>query len=185
MANVHHPRFMAFLDEFQKLIDAALPDREILTQGTPLLAQLIAQDDWLPSEYAIASPTRYSQYLLHADPQDRFSIVSFVWGPGQQTPIHNHTVWGLIGILRGAEHSQGYAQQPDGSLLPEGDPILLTQGMVDAVSEDTGDLHRVSNALADQPSISIHIYGANIGKLPRSTFQLDGTRHQFISGYSN
>ena len=30
-------------------------------------------------------------------------MVSFVWGPGQQSPIHNHTVWGLIGVLRGAE----------------------------------------------------------------------------------
>ncbi len=185
MANVQHPRFTAFLDEFQKLIDADLPDHAILSQGTPLLAQLIAQDDWLAAKYATASPDRYSQYLLHADPQDRFSIVSFVWGPGQQTPIHNHTVWGLIGILRGAEHAQSYTQQSDGSLLPEGDPVLLTQGMIDAVSESTSDLHRVSNALADQPSISIHIYGANIGKLERSTFQHDGSRHQFISGYTN
>jgi predicted metal-dependent enzyme (double-stranded beta helix superfamily) len=31
-----------------------------------------------------------------------------VWGPGQTTPIHDHRVWGLIGMLRGSEYSQGF-----------------------------------------------------------------------------
>ncbi len=33
--------------------------------------------------------------------RERFCVVSFVWGPDQATPIHNHTVWGLVGVLRG------------------------------------------------------------------------------------
>ena len=43
-----------------------------------------------------------SQYLLYCDPEERFSVVSFVWGPGQSTPTHDPSVWGLIGVLRGA-----------------------------------------------------------------------------------
>lgn len=46
-------------------------------------------------------------------------------------------------------------------------------------------MHQVSNALSDQVSISIHIYGADIGKVERYTFALDGTAKRFISGYSN
>jgi predicted metal-dependent enzyme (double-stranded beta helix superfamily) len=185
MTNIQHPRFSAFLAGLQPLIDAGAPEPEILSKGSALLKALVAHDDWLPAEFAIPDPARYTQYLLHADPQDRFSIVSFVWGPGQKTPIHNHTVWGLIGMLRGAEYSQGFEQQPDGSLAPEGAPVRLEQGAVDAVSPDIGDLHAVSNALQDRASISIHVYGANIGKVQRAIFQTDGSTKTFISGYSN
>ncbi len=66
---------------------------------------MIRHDDWLPAAYAAPDPARYRQYLLHCDSAERFSIVSFVWGPGQLTPIHDHTVWGLVGVLRGAEIS--------------------------------------------------------------------------------
>ena len=34
-------------------------------------------------------------------------------------------------------------------------------------------------------SISIHVYGANIGAVQRSVYLEDGTRKPFISGYSN
>jgi len=185
MTNISHPRFSAFVAGLQSLIDAASAEPEILSKGSVLLKELVAHDDWLPPEFAVPDPARYTQYLLHADPQDRFSIVSFVWGPGQKTPIHNHTVWGLIGMLRGAEYSQGYEQKTDGSLAVEGAPVRLEQGAVEAVSPDIGDLHAVSNVFDDRASISIHVYGANIGKVERSIFQLDGSTKTFISGYSN
>ena len=54
-----------------------------------------------------------------------------------------------------------------------------------AVSPRIGDVHRVSNALADQASISIHVYGANIGAVQRAVYLEDGTRKPFVSGYSN
>jgi predicted metal-dependent enzyme (double-stranded beta helix superfamily) len=34
-------------------------------------------------------------------------------------------------------------------------------------------------------SISIHVYGANIGTVRRSVYAEDGTRKPFISGYAN
>jgi predicted metal-dependent enzyme (double-stranded beta helix superfamily) len=45
-------------------------------------------------------------------------VVSFVWAPGQGTPIHDHRVWGLVGVLRGAETSERFVRQGDGSLKP-------------------------------------------------------------------
>jgi predicted metal-dependent enzyme (double-stranded beta helix superfamily) len=122
---------------------------------------------------------------LHADGAERFSIVSFVWGPGQTTPIHDHTTWGLIGMLRGAEVEQHYARRTDGTLVPEGEPQRLEVGSVDAVSPQIGDLHRVSNAYSDRTSISIHVYGGNIGGVRRSVYDPDGTSKDFVSGYSN
>jgi predicted metal-dependent enzyme (double-stranded beta helix superfamily) len=100
--------------------------------------------------------------------------------------LDRHTVWGLVGVLRGAERNQAYRRELDGALVKEGPETLLRRGTVVAVSPALGDIHAVRNALDDQPSMSIHIYGGNIGAIRRSTFSpADGTAKPFISGYTN
>lgn len=163
--------------------DAPEPQRLAAVRGH--LARLVARDDWLPEELAQPHPQHYRQYLLHADPLERFSVVSFVWGPGQRTPVHDHTVWGLIGMLRGEEIAQGFAYDAAGCLVPTGPAQRLHPGDVEAVSPTLGDIHQVSNAFDDRSSISIHVYGANIGAVHRWVYGPDGTRKPFVSGYSN
>jgi predicted metal-dependent enzyme (double-stranded beta helix superfamily) len=165
---------------------ARRPDEPaLLAAATPLLQRLIAHERWLPAELAQPHSQHYRQYLLHADPLERFSVVSFVWGPSQATPVHDHTVWGLIGMLRGAEESQPYALDAEGRALPQGAPLRLVPGQVEAVSPRLGDIHRVRNAFDDRVSISIHVYGANIGAVRRSVYPPEGGRKPFVSGYSN
>jgi predicted metal-dependent enzyme (double-stranded beta helix superfamily) len=177
-------RLRDFITGFAELLEQRPEEIQLLRQGTELLQQLVARDDWLPDACALPDPHRYQQYLLHADSLRRFSVVSFVWGAGQQTPVHDHTVWGLIGMLRGAEIEQGYAWR-DGSLVEHGGARRLEPGMVAAVSPRIGDVHRVRNAFDDRVSISIHVYGANIGEVKRSVYLPDGATKEFISGYSN
>lgn len=169
---------------FSRLVGTAGSEKDILGEGSAILARLLERDVWLPDAFAQPSPERYRQYLLHCDSEERFSIVSFVWGPGQQTPIHNHTVWGLVGVLRGAEYSQAYALR-EGRLARDGAETLLERGAVETISPAAGDIHQVRNAHSDRVSISIHVYGANIGAVRRSTFAPDGTAKTFISGYSS
>lgn len=178
-------RLNQFITTLGALVAQSPEETPLLAQGADLLRQLVSHDDWLPDTLAQPHPEHYTQYLLHADAQQRFSVVSFVWGPGQATPIHDHTVWGLIGMLRGGEISQGYQLGNDGRLVPRGEPVRLAPGDVEAVSPRIGDIHRVSNAFDDRVSISIHVYGANIGAVRRSIFSEDGTRKSFVSGYSN
>ena len=178
-------RLREFVGAFGRLLDSAPDEPRILHEGGTLLGALVAQDDWLPEAFAQANPARYQQFLLHADSTERFSLVSFVWGPGQATPVHDHTVWGLVGMLRGAEYSQGYVLEPDGLARPQGAAVRLDAGAVEAVSPRIGDLHRVHNAHADRVSISIHVYGANIGAVRRHTYPAEGGRRPFVSGYSN
>jgi predicted metal-dependent enzyme (double-stranded beta helix superfamily) len=179
------PALRDFVTAFAALLDTAPPEARVLGEGAALLRTLVAQDDWLPDAFAQPHPAHYQQYLLHGDSAERFSVVSFVWGPGQRTPVHDHTVWGLIGMLRGAETAQAFARHGNGTLAPDGPAVRLAAGDVEAVSPTVGDIHQVSNAFDDQVSISVHVYGANIGAVRRSVYAADGTAKPFISGYAN
>ncbi len=174
-----------FVTAMTELADRADGDESAMIDGTRgLLKKLVSTDDWLPEEFTRDGDT-YRQYLLHCDPKQRFSVVSFVWGPGQTTPVHDHMVWGLIGMLRGAEIGQRYSADGDGPMIA-GPAETLQPGDIEVVSPTLGDVHKVSNALADRASISIHVYGANIGAVSRHVFDpATGAPKEFISGYSN
>jgi len=173
-------RLRTYIGGMTELVTSSDSEPVLLDEGARLLADLVRHDDWLPKPFAAASGEGYRQYLLHCDPLERFSVVSFVWGPGQHTPIHDHTVWGLIGMLRGRERCEEYSDDVD----PRGEH-LLAPGEIDRVSPTIGDVHRVSNALENEASISIHVYGGNIGAVSRHVYDA-GTRapSAFISGYS-
>jgi predicted metal-dependent enzyme (double-stranded beta helix superfamily) len=178
-------KLLAFVQGISRLVEANSGEAAILQQGGLLLADLVASDDWLADPFTRPHPQFYQQYLLYADPLDRLSVVSFVWGPGQKTPVHNHLTWGLVGCLRGRERETAYQKQADGSYRATGSSLLLP-GQVAAVSPRIGDVHEVANDLADQPSISIHVYGRNIGRVERHVFDAaSGAEKSFVSGYAS
>ena len=175
-----------FVTDFTQLIASKPREGVVLAEGRSLLARLIARDSWLADEFSRPHPQYYQQYLLYCDPLERFSVVSFVWGPGQKTPVHNHSVWGLIGVLRGSERSIRFRRGPSGVLEQTGGPEVLRQGEIDAVSPAVGDIHEVSNNETDRTSVSIHVYGANIGGVGREVYDLaTGAATSFVSGYSS
>jgi 3-mercaptopropionate dioxygenase len=175
----------AFVQHMTRLVQNTPDEAGLLKAARPLLARLLADGRWLPVDCRRTHPEFYRQYLLHCDPLERFSLVSFVWGPGQRTPIHDHGVWGLIGVLSGAELGQRYRVGDDGRLQADGEEARLGPGEIEAVSPGIGDIHRVANAYADRPSISIHLYGANIGAVARHVFDpVSGVPKPFVSGYS-
>jgi len=178
-------RFHHFLAQITRLVDIAPTEAELLSQARQCLQSLISHDDWLLPEFAQPHPQHYQQYLLYADPQDRFSVVSFVGAPRVSTPIHDHTVWGLMGMLRGSEFCQPYSRMSDGRWAPAGFQIDMLPGDIEAVSPRIGDVHKVWNALADQVSVSIHVYGGNIGQMECNSYREDGSRSKFVSGYAN
>ena len=174
-------KFRRFVQDLTRLVERHGGDEpRMLDAGEALLRSLISRDDWLPGEFVRPSPESYRQYLLHCDPLERFSVVSFVWMPGQKTPIHDHTVWGLVGVMRGVEKCEEYSK----SISAVGSH-LVNPGDVDRVSPRIGDIHVVSNAGAET-AISIHVYGANIGAVRRHSFDAaTGKASEFVSGYHN
>ncbi len=173
-----------FVVAMTALVDTTQEEARLLAESRVLLARLIARDDWLPGAFSAGRPDRYAQYLLHCDPRERFSVASFVWGPGHGTPVHNHTVWGLVGILRGAERCEEFeirSGQPEAT----GRQHLMQRGDIEAVSPALGDWHRVSHAAGPAQTISIHVYGANIGAVLRRRLDPAGQAMSFVSGYDS
>lgn len=178
-------RLQDFIRDMDVLLDRSPEESRAVEGCRALVARLVAQDDWLPASHSQPHPEFYQQYLLYRDPCDRYSVVSFVWGPGQQTPVHDHGTWGVIGMLRGAEFSRAYTSATAGLHAHEQEE-RLEPGDVAVVSPTLGDIHQVRNAFADRVSISIHVYGTDIGKQSRHVFDPQtGAAKTFISGYAN
>jgi predicted metal-dependent enzyme (double-stranded beta helix superfamily) len=177
-------KLSSFLASLARLTDEEARDEAaLLHRGKEILHAFVQHDDWLEDEFARPNPERYQQYLIHCDPRCRFSVVSFVWGPGQRTPIHDHTTWGLIGMLRGAEISQAYDFLA--GKLVAGKVQRLEPGDVAMVSPAIGDIHCVRNAFEDRVSISVHVYGGDIGSMERHAYPSEGGVKSFVSGYAN
>jgi 3-mercaptopropionate dioxygenase len=178
------PRFRGFIEQVTQAVDAKHGgEQALLAHVSDAAHSLVSVDDWLPAGAAVPHPEFYRQYLLYCDPAERFSVVSFVWGPGQQTPIHDHTTWGVIAMLRGSERGERFGV---GAPMTSFDTSILKSGDVECVSPDIGDIHKVSNVFDDAVSISIHVYGGNIGRIARHVFEADtGAAKEFVSGYAN
>ena len=174
-------RLRNFVQDMTRLANShGANEARMLDEGGKLLRALVSRDDWLPEEFAAPSPESYRQYLLYCDPLECFSVVSFVWMPGHRTPIHDHTVWGLVGVLRGVEMCEEFSPAIRKTGSHESGP-----GEVDRVSPSIGDIHVVSNVGA-QTAVSIHVYGANIGAVRRHSFDpATGRPKDFVSGYHN
>lgn len=158
----------------------------LLRDRGQMLGELIALDDWLPDAFAAPQRAHHQEYLLHCDPLGRFSVVSFVLAPRQKTPVHDHTVWCLIGVLRGSERFDEYRHEGEGVPMQKTGEHLCRAGDIEIASPAVGDIRVIANERNDQAAISIHVFGGNIGGLMRRTFSLaNGEPHALVSGYAN
>src|SRR6202008_5049427 len=88
------------------------------------------------------------------------------------TPVHDHQMWGMVGMLRGSETSLHFAPDPETGALKAGILNALKPGDVEVLLPAEGDIHQVTNALTDQGSICSPVYCCNIGAVRSHTFDV-------------
>lgn len=133
-----------------------------------VLGPVLGDRSLLTDAQLVPDPVHYRQHVLHVEPDGSFSIVALVWLPGQETPIHDHVSWCVVGVHLGEEHETTYVLaggDDDPHLIVAGQPVNLN-GSVAALIPP-GDIHKVANA-GDDLAVSIHVYGADIGVLGSS-----------------
>ena len=172
--------FASFIAACRRAIAAGEDESRVIGAVQDALRPLLGRADWLPDTHTRPRGDRYAQYPLYVAADGSFSVVSFVWSPGQWTPIHDHTVWGVIGIHKGLERTEAYRRR-DGALVLE-KRIDAEVGDIGAVSPRIGDIHRVGN-VSDEVAISIHAYGGDIGNIERHVYDEQGRENGFVSGY--
>lgn len=142
------------------------------------------------SRYLACQPDApYASYLLFVNEQATFSIVLDVFMPGQAAVIHNHKCWCAFTCLDGLERERLYDVAPDLSSPPnQTEERICPVGQVRVLGSDRFLFHQVECA-SDVPTVSLHLYGADIGRLKRDLwdagFGRGGEFVTFSSEYTN
>jgi 3-mercaptopropionate dioxygenase len=172
-------RFVRSVSEY---VAASTTEQEVTGKVAAALTELLAGGLELPEAVTRPDPVRYVMYPLYVDPENRFSVASAVWDRGQQTPVHGHETWGVVGIYSGVEHETRFVKptEPDVPLTAEGTEDW-TAGQVTVCCTTDDDVHQVSSA-GDEPCVGIHVYGADIGTLSRRNYDpASGAVNWFVS----
>ncbi len=177
----------AFIDDVELVRGSTDDEQEITRRVAGRHSALLGSGYRLPPELTRPAADHHVTYPLHVDPEDRWSMVSVVWAVGQRTPVHSHETWGVAGIYAGAERETRYLKPaactpPTGPLAPAGE-ALYAPGQVTVCCTTDDDVHAVE-AVGAEPTVGIHVYGANIGTLRRRSYDpVTGEAQWFVSGW--
>jgi len=103
----------------------------------------------------------YARRELYRSAQFGYSVVAMTWGPGQGTPMHDHSgMWCVEGVWQGELEITLY------ELLEQHDERFrfASQGAIKAGTGSTGSLippheyHTIYNPSPNDVAISLHIY---------------------------
>ncbi|WP_138756381.1 cysteine dioxygenase family protein [Paenibacillus sinopodophylli] len=159
--------------EIDDILAVSSDHRTIIDAARPLLEKLLKQPDLIPEAYRKPHPHKYAQYLLYKPDNEAFSVIAFIWGPKQTAPVHDHLVWGLVGLYEGAVQEKRYRRIDHGKgaeprfEVRELSEVTARKGDISFVYPPDYDIHGVSNPF-DEVAITVHIYGTDIGKQVRN-----------------
>jgi predicted metal-dependent enzyme (double-stranded beta helix superfamily) len=161
------------LDAFARDVGAVLDRRPampiIIREVSGLTKRLVADDRWLAERCRVASDDSYTRHLLHRDPRNRFIVLSLVWQPGQATPVHDHSCWGVMGLLENSLEECCYDRLDDGSRpdfaeLAQSRGTEVGKGSVAYLLPPYEEIHQISN-VSGKPTISVHVYGRDLDEV--------------------
>jgi hypothetical protein len=109
------------------------------------------------------------EILLYLNPKRLFSLRMFLYGPGEYTPIHDHSSWGVSGAAAGELGVIRYGREDDGSVegfaqLLQAAPIYLQPGEIELTRPLNEGIHQTGNPV-DGTTIMVSIYGSPIRRL--------------------
>jgi len=182
------PTVRRFVEYVHQAIDLSSTSEEAIDAIRPRFADLLADEGWLPAQYMEQVEDSgmgggIGQWLLHRTDDGSLSLFSLVVPPASETPIHDHLAWGLVGLYRGTQDEEIYAQRNGALELSE--RRALVPGDFYALIPPRDDIHRVRTTSAET-SVSIHLLTNDTGCVWRHAFDPEsGQAQPFRSGYVN
>lgn len=172
--------FGDFVTDLELITSVASMDEQKIKQIHRKLRLLLSDPSFLSDEARTPNTERYARHLLHKDKRDRFVVVSLVWLPGQGTPVHDHSTWGVAGIVSNELRIINYARLDDGrkngyAELREASAVHAKAGTVLYVLPPNDEIHLLENA-SDRTTITVHVYGKEITRF--NVFDVEKNRYQ-------
>ena len=182
------PRVRGFVAGVRAAIAAGGTPEQACATIRPRFAELLADPAWLPERYQEPNPDSgmgggIGQWLLFRAGDRSLTLFALVVPPGSQTPIHDHLAWGLVGLYRGTQDEEIFAER-DGRVEPA-ERRALAPGDFYALLPPRDDIHRVRTT-SPETSVSIHLLTNDTGCVWRHAFdERSGEPRPFRSGYVN
>lgn len=130
-------------------------------------------EDW--KRFVHYDKCRYTRNLIAYGKDQRFGLMILAWGPGQRSPIHDHNgSHCIMRVLEGsltetlyAINDTGSSTESDSSIsAAENEYVKKRERKLDlnqtAYIHDTIGWHRITNASASKPAVSLHLYAPPI-----------------------
>jgi 3-mercaptopropionate dioxygenase len=177
-----------FVAEVRAAIERSRSPAEACDLIRPRFAALLADDEWLPAAYQEPVPESgmgggIGQWLLFRAGDGSLSLFSLVVPSCSATPVHDHLAWGLVGLYRGTQDEEIYAEE--GGVVRLAESRALERGDFYALLPPRDDIHRVRTT-SPETSVSIHLLTNDTGCVWRHAYDAEsGAVRDFRSGYVN
>jgi predicted metal-dependent enzyme (double-stranded beta helix superfamily) len=155
--------------KFIAAVDAALAagDKHAITAALRNALCTLIRDNEVQLPHCVheAIVDHYARRELYRSPTLGYSVVAMTWGPGQGTPLHDHSgLWCVEGVWHGELEITQY------ELLEQAGERyrFRAAGGMHAGPGSAGSLippheyHTIRNASAEQIAVSLHIYQAEM-----------------------
>ena len=150
-----------FIERIDQAISGDCPHK-ITSALRSVLVECIGDDSiHLPEAVYQYIPDHYARRELYRCPRKGYSIIAMTWGPGQGTPIHDHSgMWCVEGVWAGCIEVVSYEPVEE-----RGDHIRFENvGSIVAGCGSAGSLipphefHTIRNIDPTDAAVSVHIY---------------------------
>ncbi|MFN3218717.1 MAG: hypothetical protein ACE367_19655 [Acidimicrobiales bacterium] len=166
---------MAVLSEFVETCRSALDAAdasdapEVAEQVAAALRPLLADAEALSAEIEALRPPGGGPAVVHRS--DDLTVLGLAVPAGFVSPVHDHTIWAVVGIYAGDEDNVFYRRGDDGiDGITETGRAVLRCGEVLALPPDA--VHRIANSGTDTMRAG-HVYGGDLFATHRSQWDDD------------
>lgn len=175
----------SFIAAVTQIVASGVDERQVTEQVAERLRVLLSGNLELAPHLTAPRPDKYVMRPLHVADDGSFSIACAVWDVGQKTPVHGHETWGVVGIVSGVEHEVDYVKPRRPGVPLESRTVTDWQpGEVTVCCTTDDDVHMVECG-SDVPCVGIHVYGGDIGSLPRRSYDpVTGAVSWFVSTWA-
>jgi predicted metal-dependent enzyme (double-stranded beta helix superfamily) len=164
-----HPAFARFVDELTEIVADGDSEHRTTERVAARLAVLLEEGgEFLPATLT-ETDAPAAMYPLYVAQDRSISVAAAVSNAEFRTSIHDHGVWGVIGIYSGKERELRYAPPVAGRAPVLIEDTVRAPGEVTVCCTAERDVHSVGSG-SGGTYVGIQVYGGDIGTLERRAF---------------